>query len=73
MEADGQLNMNMLTNTYSGGTTLKSGVLQIGADGVISSGALASGPLGVGQLTLSGGTLQDDGVLPAAAPCSTPS
>ena len=66
MEADGgQLNMNMSTNTYSGGTNLNSGVLQIGADGVISSGALASGPLGVGQITLSGGTLQDDGVLPA--------
>ncbi len=73
MEADGgQLNMNMSNNTYSGGTNLKSGVLQIGADGVISSGTLASGPLGVGQITLSGGTLQDDG-LPPAAPCSTPS
>ena len=65
MEADGQLNMDMHTNTYSGGTNLESGVLQIGGRGIVSNGTLQSGPLGVGLLTLSGGTLQDDGLIPA--------
>ena len=61
MEASGQLNVNMANNTYSGGTNLQSGVLQIGADSMVSNGTLASGPLGVGPIGLSGGTLQDDG------------
>ena len=51
----------MANNTYSGGTSLAGGVLQIGANSTVSGGALVAGPLGTGPLTLSGGTLQDDG------------
>ena len=55
------LTITMSTNTYSGGTMLDGGILQIGASSTVSGGSVASGPLGIGLLTLSGGTLQDDG------------
>ena len=60
-EGSGTLAMNMAGNTYSGGTGLGGGVLQIGANSTVSGGVLASGPLGTGALTVSGGTLQDGG------------
>ena len=70
-ESAGMLTIAMPGNTYSGGTTLWRGILQIAADSTVSGGSVASGPLGTGPLALSGGTLQDDGG--AAAPCPTPS
>ena len=57
----GTLIIAMAGNTYSGGTYLDAGVLQIAADSTLSGGTVASGPLGTGTLALSGGTLQDDG------------
>lgn len=50
-------------NTYTGGTTLSAGVLQLGSDGVVSAGgAITSGPVGTGILTLGNGTtLRSDG------------
>ena len=56
----GQVNMNMANNTYTGGTALGNGLLQIGADSTVTGGSLVSGPLGTGILVLSGGTLQSD-------------
>ena len=52
----------MPNNTYTGGTVLSDGVLQIGADSTVSGGLLTAGPLGTGLLSLTGGTLQDDGL-----------
>ena len=49
-EGGGALAMNMAGNTYSGGTGLGGGVLQIGANSTVSGGVLASGPLGTGRL-----------------------
>ncbi len=49
------------TNTYSGGSNLTAGVLQVNASSTVASGALASGPLGVGAVNLSGGTFQGSG------------
>ena len=60
-EGTGTLAMNMTNNTYSGGTNLNDGVLQIGASSTVSGGALSAGPLGTGTLNFNGGTLQDDG------------
>ena len=60
-ENSGTLAVAMTGNTYSGGTNLAGGVLQIGASSVIAGGTLASGPLGVGTLNIFGGTLQDGG------------
>jgi autotransporter-associated beta strand protein len=57
----GTLAMNMAGNTYTGGTTLNAGVLQVGASSTVSRGVLTVGPLGTGTLSLNGGTLQDDG------------
>ncbi len=57
----GTLAISMTGNTYTGGTTLAAGLLQIGASSIVSGGTLASGPLGLGALTISGCTLQDDG------------
>ena len=54
------LAVNNANNTYSGGTNLLGGVLQVGASSIVS-GTLVSGPLGTGPINLSGGTLQDDG------------
>ena len=42
----GTLAINMANNTYSGGTSLAGGVLQIGANSTVSGGALVAGPLG---------------------------
>jgi len=55
------------SNTYSGGTTLSSGVLEFGsgANGAgnttVVGGVITSGPLGTGTLTLLGGTLENSG------------
>jgi autotransporter-associated beta strand protein len=44
-------------NTYTGGTTLSAGILQLGSNGVVSAGGtITSGPVGTGLLTLSSGT-----------------
>ena len=59
-ENDGTLTISMTGNTYSGGSTLVGGILQIAANSTVSGGAVTSGPLGTGVLTLSGGTLQND-------------
>ena len=49
-------------NTYSGGTSLTGGTLEVGASTVIASGAISTGPVGTGMLTLgTGTTLEDDG------------
>ena len=44
-------------STYSGGTTLTAGLLQIGADASGSVGAITSSTTGTGGLALNGGTL----------------
>jgi fibronectin-binding autotransporter adhesin len=44
-------------NTYSGGTTLNAGTLQLGSS---STGNITNGPVGTGTLTLNGGTLSSD-------------
>jgi autotransporter-associated beta strand protein len=44
-------------NTYSGGTTLSAGVLQLGSS---STGSITNGPVGTGTLTLNGGTLSSN-------------
>jgi autotransporter-associated beta strand protein len=44
-------------NTYSGGTTLNAGTLQIGSS---STGSVTNGPVGTGTLTLNGGTLSSN-------------
>ena len=60
-QGSGTLTMNLAGNTYSGGTNLAGGVLQLGASSTVSGGTLSAGPLGTGTVFLSGGTLQDDG------------
>ena len=60
-QGTGMLAMNMANNTYTGGTNLGGGVLQIGASSTVSGGTLVAGPLGTGPLNISGGTLQDGG------------
>ncbi len=55
------LAMNMAGNTYSGGTNLVAGTLQVDASSTVSGGVLTAGPLGTGALNLAGGALQDDG------------
>ena len=44
-------------NTYSGGTTLSAGTLQLGSS---STGSITNGPVGTGTLTLNGGTLSSN-------------
>ncbi len=44
-------------STYSGGTTLTAGLLQIGADATGSVGSITSSTTGTGGLALNGGTL----------------
>jgi len=44
-------------NTYSGGTTLTAGTLQISRDSAGTVGAVTSGAVGTGTLTLNAGTL----------------
>jgi autotransporter-associated beta strand protein len=50
-------------NTYSGGTIVTGGTLELGISGVVSAGgAITSGPVGKGTLTLANGiTLSSDG------------
>lgn len=48
-------------STFTGGATLAAGTIQLASAATVNSGAIASGPLGIGTLTLAGGTLQDDG------------
>jgi autotransporter-associated beta strand protein len=48
-------------NTYTGGTTIDAGILQVGVDTVGSHGAITSSAIGTGALTLDGGTLQFGG------------
>src|SRR5207244_6391203 len=43
-------------NTYSGGTTVNGGVLELGSNGVVNnSGGYVHGPVGIGTLTLNNG------------------
>ena len=44
-------------STYSGGTTLTAGTLQLGVNSAGSVGAITSGAIGTGSLALNGGTL----------------
>lgn len=44
-------------NTYTGGTTLSAGWVQVGVDGIGSAGSITSGAFGAGSLFLNGGTL----------------
>ena len=45
------------TNTYTGGTTVSSGALQLGVDSVGAAGSLTGGPLGTSTVALNGGAL----------------
>ncbi|HEY8949504.1 MAG TPA: autotransporter-associated beta strand repeat-containing protein, partial [Rhizomicrobium sp.] len=54
-------------NTYSGGTTIGAGTLQIGVDSVFNTpgdptSGIASSAIGTGTLTLNGGTLKTDAI-----------
>ena len=54
-------------NTHTGGTIIKGGITRLLSKEVLNdSGALVSGPLGMGTLTLAGGTIQnkEDNVSP---------
>jgi autotransporter-associated beta strand protein len=48
-------------NTFKGGVITTAGTIQVQASDTVTSGALVGGPLGTGTLTLSGGTIQDNG------------
>jgi autotransporter-associated beta strand protein len=48
-------------NTYSGGTTLTDGILQVGVETVGTPGSITSSAIGTGALTFDGGTLQAGG------------
>jgi autotransporter-associated beta strand protein len=48
-------------STYSGGTTIGAGTTFIGASSTVAGGVVVFGPLGVGTVTLSGGTFGDNG------------
>lgn len=48
-------------NTYSGGTTLTSGVLQVDVDSILSGSSIVSSAIGTGTLTFDGGALQAGG------------
>ena len=43
-------------NTYSGGTNLTGGTIELGVSSVLSSGAISTGPVGKGTLTLGDST-----------------
>jgi trimeric autotransporter adhesin len=47
-------------NTYSGGTTVTAGLLQIGVGNVGSVGAVTSSAIGTGALALNGGTISSN-------------
>ena len=51
-------------NTYTGGTTLNNGVLDVGGGNVGSVGAITSSPLGTGALVFNGGRISSDGTTP---------
>jgi fibronectin-binding autotransporter adhesin len=44
-------------NTYSGGTFLNAGTLEVAVDSTPTSGTVTSGPIGTGTLTINGGIL----------------
>ena len=48
-------------STYAGGTQLSGGMLQLGASSSNSFGNLVSGPIGIGELDLNSGGIQDNG------------
>jgi autotransporter-associated beta strand protein len=48
-------------NTYSGATSIGAGITYIGASSSVTGGVVTAGPVGVGTLTLSGGTFGDNG------------
>ncbi len=53
-------------SSFTGGTTLSAGAIQLASTPSMSGGAIASGPIGLGTLTLAAGTtLQDDGAVRA--------
>ncbi|MCX6878112.1 MAG: autotransporter-associated beta strand repeat-containing protein [Verrucomicrobia bacterium] len=52
------------TNTYSLGTTLSDGVLQVETNSVGAAGSVSSGPLGTGPLSIGGGTLSSTNTNP---------
>ena len=49
---------NSSTGTYTGGTTLTNGTLQLNASSAITTGAITGGPLGFGTFTVAGGGLR---------------
>ena len=53
-------------NTYSGGTTIGAGAIQVGVDTVGTPGAITSSAIGTGTLTLDTGTLQAGGAFTIA-------
>ncbi len=57
--AGGQAIFNNADNTYSGGTMLSQGSIGVGADSVLSEGAIVSGPLGTDPIvsTIESGTV----------------
>ncbi len=57
----GTLYLTNAGSTYSGGTTLSGGTLEIGASSISTNGVVSSGPTGTGFLSLFGGTLRTDG------------
>ncbi len=58
----GTLSLGMTGSNFSGGLDLAGPLLlQANASSTVSGGVLAGGPFGVGTLTLTAGTLEDDG------------
>ena len=54
----GTLTLSSAGSTYSGGTTLSTGQITLGASSAGAGSTVTNGPLGTGTVTLSGGTLQ---------------
>ncbi len=52
----GKLTLSGL-NTYSGGTTLTNGTLELGTSSQVVLGSITQGPVGLGMLTMTGGSL----------------
>jgi autotransporter-associated beta strand protein len=57
----GTLALGMTGTNFSGSLDLAGPLLTVQGSSTVSGGTLASGPFGVGPLTLSSGTLEDDG------------